>query len=139
MRVRKFTALLALSGTACTTMRVSTEPPPVVVSSRKSIDRARLLLKDGRKVDIYQPSLNGDTIVGFTHHEQSTARQRLAVATADIVNVSLPKFSAGRTILAVTATVVGIAIIAGATASKPEPQQNSCEPTTAQQSAPQPA
>ena len=138
MRVRKFTALLALSGTACTTMRVSTEPPPVAVS-RKSPEKARLLLKDGRKVDIYQPALNGDTIVGFTHNERSAARERLAVATADIVNVSVPKFSAGRTILAVTATVVGIAIIGGATASRSTPQQDTCEPTTAQQSARQPA
>ena len=30
---RKLTALLALTGTACTTMRVQTEPAPLVVST----------------------------------------------------------------------------------------------------------
>ncbi len=138
MRARKFTALLALGGTACTTMRVQQGPPPVVVST-KSLEKARLRLTDGTTLDIYEPALNGDSIVGFNKAESVVTRERMAVATADVVSVSVPKVRVGRTILAITATVIGFAIIAGLTAPAPQQQQSSCEPTTTAQQSPLPA
>jgi hypothetical protein len=138
MRARKFTALLALTGTACTTMRVQHAPPAVTVGTKQP-DKARLRLADGTSLDVYQPMLNGDSIVGFRKEERVQPRERVAVATADVVSVSVPKISTGRTILAVTAAVLGVAIIAGLTSPAPQQQQSSCEPTSTAQSAPLPA
>lgn len=138
MRARKFTALLALTGTACTTMRVQHAPAPVAVGT-KPLEKARLRLADGTTLDIFQPAISGDSIVGFDKKESARARERIAVATADVVSVSVPKISTGRTILAVTAAVLGVAIIAGLTSPAPQQQQSSCEPTSTAQSAPLPA
>jgi hypothetical protein len=128
MRGHKLTAVLALTSTGCATLRVQPAPPAEVVS-RKPVDYALFTLNDGQKVGLYNPMLNGDSIVGFAQRESVTPRQAQAVATADVKSVALRKTSAGRTILAVTALVIGVAIIAGMASSDPQPQQNDCSTT----------
>ena len=129
---RKLAALIALTTTACTSWQVQRAPTPSVVQSAgdKSI---RVELTSGVRVDIYQPRLEGDSIVGMSGPVSQKERMHVAVATSEVLRITQKKVNTVRTVLAVTAiTIAALAIIGAATAPSPSPSSNSsCASTSA--------
>ena len=128
---RKLTALITLTTTACASWQVQRGPTPSVVQAAgdKSI---RVELASGARVDIYQPRLEGDSIVGMNGPEVQKDRMHVAVATSDVVRISQLKFNKLQTVLAVTAiTVAALAIIGAAATPSPSPSTNSSCSSTA--------
>ena len=114
--MRKLTALVALTTTACSSWHYETAPLPSVLSERnpKSI---RVQLRSGEWIEIYDVTLQGDSVFGLIPAHGNVAPYRLAVATKDVERVSTKRLNAGRTALAVLAITVAVSTIAGATAA----------------------
>ena len=114
---RKITAVIALTSTACTTWQAQYAPPKTVVEKESDAGPIRVWLTTGPQVVIHKPQIVGDSVIGFKKKpiEGETIAQaspnRVAVATADIVNVSTKKIAVGRTVLALTGVALAIAII----------------------------
>jgi hypothetical protein len=112
-------AIFALSGTACSTMQVQHAPTPVVVSDREG-RTVRVKLTSGEKVELFDATLRGDSIVGYTAPRSSAQRQTRSVATADVREIAVRKFSPVMTVLAVGAVVAAVAILTSGSSSSPQ-------------------
>ena len=114
---RKVTALIALTTTACTSWHVQPGPAPsAIVAKSDSHGAVRLILKSGSFADIYNPEIVGDSIIGMAGPVAAT-RDRVAFATADVESVATKQVSAGRTILALAAIGLAVAILVGSASS----------------------
>lgn len=115
---RKVTALIALTTTACTSWHVQPGPAPSAVEAKSGTHGAvRLLLKSGSFADVYDPQLFGDSIIAMTAPANVARRERIAFATADVESIATKQVSAGRTILALTAIGLAVAILVGSAAA----------------------
>ena len=116
---RKVTALIALTTTACTSWHVQPGPAPSAIEAKgDSHGAVRLTFKGGAFADIYSPQVVGDSIIGFSAPASvSTSRDRIAFATADVESVATKQVSPGRTILALAAIGLAVAIIVGSASS----------------------
>jgi hypothetical protein len=115
---RKVTALIALTTTACTSWHVQPGPAPSAVEAKGGSNGAvRLTLRGGAFADIYNPQVIGDSIVGMSAPASAPTRERVAFATADVESVATKQVSAGRTILALAAIGLAVAIIVGSASS----------------------
>ena len=114
---RKVTALIALTTTACTSWHVQPGPAPSAIEAKSgSHGKVRLIFKGGSFADIYDPQIVGDSIVGMSGPVAAT-RDRVAFATADVESVATRGVSAGRTILALAAIGLAVAILVGSASS----------------------
>ncbi len=124
--MRRIAALLAFSGTACTSMQVQRAPTSAVVNDRQGRD-IRVTLASGERVNLFDATLRGDSIVGYTAKKTDMRTQLRAVATADVTEVAVQKFSPIRTVFAVGAVVAAVAILAsGSSSSQPSNSSTSC-------------
>lgn len=129
--MRKIAAFVALSSTACQTMKVEHAPTTAVLSDQKGRE-IRVRLASGERVHLYEAMLVGDSIVGYTAPKTKVTAEFRSVATADVKELAVAKFSPIRTILALGAMTAAVAIIVAGTASSPQPSNNTdCQPTTA--------
>jgi hypothetical protein len=124
---RKVTALIALTTTACTTWHVRPGSSPSTLESESGSHGAvRLMLRTGAFADIYDARLLGDSIVGMSAPATVATRERVAFATADVEGVATKRVSVGRTVLALAAIGLAVAIIVGgASSNTPSSSTNS--------------
>ena len=116
---RKVTALIALTTTACTSWHVQPGPAPSAIEAKSgSRGAVRLLLKSGSFADVYDPQIVGDSVIAMSVPASvSTSRDRIAFATSEIESVATKQVSVGRTVLALAAIGLAVAIIAGSASS----------------------
>ena len=115
---RKVTALIALTTTACTSWHVQPGPAPSAVEARSGSHGAvRLILKSGSFADVYDPQILGDSIIGMTAPANVARRERIAFATAEVESVATRQVSPGRTLLALAAIGLAVAILVGSASS----------------------
>ena len=97
--------VLQLSG--CTSWNVETLPPAELIS-QKHPDRLRVEQLDGKRVMIYGPEVQGDSLRG---RPSASSKGSRAVTLASVSSVSTWHFSAGKT-LGLTLGVVAVAAAA---------------------------
>ena len=111
---RKVTALIALTTTACTSWHVQPGPTPSSIEAASgSRGAVRLMFRSGPFADVYNPQIVGDSIIGLSAPATSPTSQRVAFATADVRSVATKQVSVGRTVVALAAITLAIAIIVG--------------------------
>ena len=135
MRVHRPTSLttfvvLCLSTAACMTWRRSSDPVPSVLNHRPGL--VRIVRADNLTIEIRNPTLVGDSIVGTAKGRTAgdSASDRAAVAVADVKEMSVRGVSVGRSV-ALVAGVGATAILIAAAASNdaqptPAPCSNGC-------------
>jgi PBP1b-binding outer membrane lipoprotein LpoB len=101
-------AWLALMATGCAGWRVETAPPAEVVRN-PDVHAVRIIKLDKSKVELYDPSLQGDTIVG---HPTERAIAKVVMPISQVQTIATRHTSFGKTILAVLAIGGGIAAYA---------------------------
>lgn len=115
---RKVAALIALTTTACTSWHVQPGPTPSSIEAETGSHGAvRLMMRSGSFADIYNPQIIGDSIVGMSAPATAQTRERVAFATADVESVATKQVSVGRTVAALAAITLAIAIIVGSASS----------------------
>ncbi|HKN69071.1 MAG TPA: hypothetical protein VJW73_22475, partial [Gemmatimonadaceae bacterium] len=121
------TALIALTTTACTSWHVQPGPAPSAVEAKGGSNGAvRLMLRGGAFADVYNPQIVGDSIIAMSAPASAPTRERVAFATADVESVATKQVNPGRTILALAAIGLAVAIIVGsASASQTTTSSNS--------------
>jgi hypothetical protein len=93
--------LLMLSATGCMGWRVQQVPPRELLKDR-SVDAVRVTRADKSKVEIYNPRIEGDSIVG---NPTDRAIARLVMPLSQVETISTRYKSVGKTL------VVGLAVI----------------------------
>lgn len=63
-----------------------------------------VLLADGRRIEMFSPRVEGDSLVGMC--PASSGRNQCAFASRDVLRIESRQFSAGRTLLLVGGVVV---------------------------------
>ena len=115
---RKVTALIALTTTACTSWHVQRGPAPSAIEAESGAPGAvRLTFWSGSFADVYNPQIVGDSIIGMSAPASAVTRERVAFATADVQSVSTKQVSIGKTVVALAAITLAIAIIVGSASS----------------------
>src|SRR6266850_1684491 len=121
---------LSLTGTVgCSAWKRQKGGVEALLTRRDPPEKVRITLSDGSRVEFRSPALRGDSLVGMmgyaVHHVNrwdGLNWRRSAVALADVRQVELRKFDAGRTlILAAVGVGATVAIVAIATADDPKP------------------
>lgn len=100
--------VLALSLAACSTWRVETRPVAEVAATGGQ-RTVRLYLKSGERVQLFDATIVGDSVIGFTGSSQRDA-QRVAVATSDVAQVEYLTTDSILTGLAVLGIVVLVVV-----------------------------
>jgi PBP1b-binding outer membrane lipoprotein LpoB len=101
-------AWLALMATGCVGWRVESAPPAEVVRN-PDVHAVRVIKRDKSKVEIYDPSLQGDSIVG---HPTDRAIAKLVMPISQVQTIATRHTSFGKTVLAVLAIGGGVAVYA---------------------------
>ena len=83
--------VLLLAASGCTGWHADPGVSPTAVIAEHP-SRVRLELSSGRQVELRDPAVRGDTVVGWAGHDT------VEVAAADIMTVSRRRFSFGRTV-----------------------------------------
>lgn len=116
MRVRRVTAtvLLALYLPACSRWAEQSQPVPQVVAEQRPAE-LRLFLRDGRQVDLGEPRVEGDSLVGRERIAQAVStgaptHGRAAYALGDIQRFETKEADAGKTWL-VVAVIAAVALV----------------------------
>lgn len=89
--------LLVLQLAGCTSWHVETLPPAELIA-RKHPSRLRVEESNGKRVTVYRPEVQGDSVVGRTSADSKRSR---AVSLDSVRSVSTGHLNAGRTILLV--------------------------------------
>ena len=139
---RKLSAFIALTTTtACTSWQVQPGPTPSVVQTARehSVQRLRLNMNSGASVEIYEPTIVDDSIVGMNGPSTQASRSRIAVATKDVESVATNDISPGRTIGALALITLAVLIIIGISQANTTTTSNSsCGSTASAAFAPAP-
>jgi len=93
--------LMAISATGCMGWRVEQVPPRELLKDR-SIEAVRVTRPDKSKVEIWNPKLEGDSIVG---HPTDRAIARLVMPLSQVETISTRHKSVGKTL------VIGLGVI----------------------------
>lgn len=104
--------LLAIAA-ACRTWTAQSGAPMSAVQGAiaDSTETIRLTTASGSVIEISEPSIVNDSVVGLNSH----SRQRVAVSVADVRSVERQEPNAGRTALAVYGVILGtVALLVGA-------------------------
>ena len=131
---RKLSAFIALTTTtACTSWQVQPGPTPSVVQTARehSVQRLRLNMNSGASVEIYEPTIVDDSIVGMNGPSTLASRSRIAVATKDVESVATNDISPGRTIGALALITLAVLIIIGISQANTTTTSNSSCGSTA--------
>lgn len=124
MRNRRLAALvlLTLYLPACSRWMEQSQPVPQVVAEKRPAE-LRLHLRDGRQVDLRDPRVEGDSLVGrerLAQARQTRAPEysRAAYALAEIQRYEAKQADTGKTWMTVAViVVVSIVVIAAAVSS----------------------
>jgi hypothetical protein len=108
MRRLAMVAALGLSASGCMAWRVDQVSPRELLSDR-SIDAVRVTRADKSKVEIWNPSIQGDSIIG---HPTNRAIARLVMPLSQVTSIATRHQSVGRTLLITGAIIAGIGVYA---------------------------
>jgi len=115
---RKVTALIALTTTACTSWHVQPGSTPSALEAESGSHGAvRLTFRGGSFADVYDARLVGDSIIAMSAPANDARRERIAFPTADVQSVATKQVSVGRTVLALAAIGLAVAILVGSASS----------------------
>ena len=98
-------------------------------------------MNSGASVEIYEPTIVDDSIVGMNGPSTLASRSRIAVATKDVESVATNDISAGRTIGALALITLAVLIIIGisqASTTTTSSSNSSCGSTASAAFAPAP-
>jgi hypothetical protein len=113
-----FTGTLALAGAACMTWKNQPAPPGQFIQER-SPDRVRLTRADGSMIELVQPFISGDTLIGRWADSKDTA-SRVFIPVSDVKSVAVRRVHAAKTGLLIAGVgLTAIAVIGAATADDP--------------------
>jgi hypothetical protein len=102
--------LVVVQVAGCTSWRVETLPPAELIS-QKHPDLLRVEQVDGKRVMVYRPEVQGDSLLG---RQSATSKGSRAVSLTSVSSVSTSHFSAGKTLgltLGLTAVAAAVAAI----------------------------
>lgn len=88
----------------CTSYRVETRPLPQLLDAEQP-GVVRVTLGDDRVMELFQPSVTGDSLRG---HPTSTAVRRLSFPLTAVQSYSVRRFNLGKSLLVVAGIVGGI-------------------------------
>lgn len=97
---------LALATTGCVAWRVESVPPQELLKDPE-VHAVRVTRADKSKVELYYPTLKGDSIVG---HPTETAIARVVMPLSQVQTIATKHKSVGKTLLAVLAIGGGVAV-----------------------------
>lgn len=87
--------------TACTAWHKQTAIPQQVITAKQP-RKVRIARQDGSRVELLQPKIEGDSIVGTTWDVKPGSQPlRTAIALADVRGIEVKEDDTGRTIMAV--------------------------------------
>ncbi|MGE5759541.1 MAG: hypothetical protein ACM37V_04175 [Gemmatimonadota bacterium] len=106
--------LLACYLPACTAWHTQSTPPQQVIATKQP-RKLRVVRQDGSRIELQQPRIEGDSLVGTTGvAKPGTLLPRVAIALADVKAVEVHEGDTGKTLLLVG--VIGAVMVAGALA-----------------------
>lgn len=101
--------LLACYLPACTAWHTQSATPQQVVATKQP-RKLRVVRQDGSRIELLQPRIEGDSLVGTTGvSKPGTPLPRVAIALADVKAVEVHEGDAGKTLVLVG--VVGLAMV----------------------------
>jgi hypothetical protein len=104
--------LFAVESSGCTSW--SAQPSGVV--AEKSLKMIRVTRIDGSRVQVYEPRIVEDTLVGYRQPpDTKTERTEVRIPTSEVSFIEVEKVSAGKTIALVGGLALLLVIVAGAT------------------------
>ena len=101
-------AALVLQAGGCTGWHTESEVSPTALVEQRHPTRLRVELLSGGRVELRDPELRGDTLIG------RAGRDTVRIAAADVATAARRRFSVGRTVARVgigLGTVFGLALI----------------------------
>lgn len=101
-------SFVALSASGCLAWRVQPVAPRELLKDR-SIDAVRVTRADKSKVEIYNPQIVGDSIVG---HPTDRAIARLVLPLSQVETIATRYKSLGKTLLAGLAIIGAVSVYA---------------------------
>ena len=101
-------SFVALSASGCLAWRVQPVAPRELLKDR-SIDAVRVTRADKSKVEIYNPQIVGDSIVG---HPTDRAIARLVLSLSQVETIATRYKSLGKTLLAGLAIIGAVSVYA---------------------------
>jgi hypothetical protein len=93
----------AFTSTGCYSWRAA--PGGTSVAAQRAVD-LRLKLKDGRRAELYNARVIGDSLVGTAWDERLETGVRASVALAQVLTVEARQYSPGKTTAAVAALAI---------------------------------
>ncbi len=123
MTVRRIIACILLPCylVACTSWKTQEASPQQVLEDEQP-DKVRVTLTDGSQVEVYEPALSGDTLIGFEkgsrdwRKTEDTPGGAVSIPLSDVSALEVRKSDGGLTILAVFGGLVlaaGVVIVVG--------------------------
>jgi hypothetical protein len=105
MRLSRRAVMIALtmSTAGCSTWHVRTEPLREVVAA--PVPRARVTLRDGARMQLWNPRVEGDSLVGQLTEDTT----RTALAITDVATVETWEPSTAKTVQMTVIVVLGVA------------------------------
>lgn len=98
---------------ACTAWHLKSAPPQQVITAKQPI-KVRIARQDGRGIELSQPEIEGDSIVGTNWDvKPGSPPSRAAIALADVRTVEVRETDTGRIIALVVGVGSIIALIVG--------------------------
>lgn len=102
-------AWLALGTSGCMAWRMESVPPSELLKTPGTVEAVRVTRADKSKVEIYSPTLQGDTIVG---HPTDRAIARVSLPLSEVQSIATRHQSLGKTLL-ISLGVVGAVAVYG--------------------------
>lgn len=113
-----FISMLGVAATACMTWKNQPAPPSQFVRE-KSPDRVKITRSDGSMIELVQPVISGDTLIGRWADSKDMA-SRVFIPVSDVRSIAVQRVHAGKTALLITGVgLTAMAVIAAATADDP--------------------
>lgn len=121
--IRAMLATLLALQAGCSSWRVQPVAPATLLAEHPP-SRVRLTLTDGSKVELHDPRLANDTVVGMKHATNSRPEDRTAlkpqaadtvtVALAQVDSVAVRKGDAGKSVGLFLGIVIGLVLVSAA-------------------------
>ncbi|WP_309670219.1 hypothetical protein [Gemmatimonas sp.] len=106
--------LVVGSLSACTTWGASTRRPNEALQpvQGKRVGRMLVRLADGREKELWNVQTSADSVVGIQLNKDGT-RERVAVARAELNEVTLRQFDGRKTVAWVAGVTIAVVLLAG--------------------------
>jgi hypothetical protein len=100
-------ALITLLASSCTSWRLERRPVPAPLNGSRVLPEALVDLRSGEEIHLYDLTLQGDSIVGYTRRGAEEEYRR-AVATRDVTSIVVKTVDGWKTLVAVIAGTLAV-------------------------------